>query len=108
MKLRDCFDKPFMTWCYIGGEYHDEVRVYADFDDDRAETTSVFVGDNDRLDDMLQAEVEELDERVYGYAVDRLEGRRAQAEDRGAWRREIAQEARQEALRQGREQRGFK
>ncbi len=65
MKLRDCFEKPFNTWCYIGGVYHDEVRVYADLDGDQAEATSVFVGDTDRLDDMLQAEVEELDERLY-------------------------------------------
>lgn len=81
MKLRDCFEKPFETWCSINGVYHDKVRVYADLDGDTAEATSVFVGDTDRLDDMLQTEVEELDERLFAYGVERLEDHQTARDD---------------------------
>lgn len=101
-------------------DIHLELKVsvlYHEYGDDRIEAERVVIRraglpDLDITDYLLQSEIEAAENATIDAIADAAElarsKREAQAEDRGAWRREIAQQARHEALRQGRAWRGGK
>lgn len=77
--MKAYFKHAINTWADIGGEYYDDVEVLCDYQSrdescnvgEYVEVWSVKVNGVERVDEMLQSEVESLEERMLQDASDR-------------------------------------